>query len=62
MHILIVEDEKKTAAFLRKGFTESNFTVDVVDNGRDGLDLALNREFDLIVLDVMLPGIDGWEV
>ena len=62
MHILVVEDEKKTAAFIKKGLTEENFTVDVSENGRDGLDLALNREYDLILLDVMLPGIDGWEV
>lgn len=62
MHILVIEDEKKTGAFIRKGLTEENFTVDVSENGRDGLDLALNREYDLILLDVMLPGIDGWEV
>jgi two-component system copper resistance phosphate regulon response regulator CusR len=62
MHILIVEDEKKTAAFIKKGLSEENFTVDVCENGRDGLDLALNREYDLVLLDVMLPGIDGWEV
>ena len=62
MHVLIVEDEKKTAAFLKKGLTEENFTVDVSENGRDGLELALAREYDLILLDVMLPGIDGWEV
>lgn len=61
MHILVIEDEKKTAAFLRKGLTEENFTVDVSENGREGLELALTREYDLILLDVMLPGIDGWE-
>jgi two-component system, OmpR family, copper resistance phosphate regulon response regulator CusR len=61
MHILVIEDEKKTAAFIKKGLTEENYTVDVSENGRDGLDLALNREYDLILLDVMLPGIDGWE-
>jgi len=62
MHILVVEDEKKTASFLKKGLTEENFTVDGADNGRDGLDLALTRDYDLVLLDVMLPGIDGWEV
>jgi two-component system, OmpR family, copper resistance phosphate regulon response regulator CusR len=62
MHILVVEDEKKTAAFISKGLTESNFTVDIAENGRDGLDLATTRDYDLVVLDVMLPGIDGWEV
>ena len=62
MHVLIVEDEKKTSAFIKKGLSEENFTTDVADNGRDGLELALTREYDLILLDVMLPGIDGWEV
>jgi two-component system, OmpR family, copper resistance phosphate regulon response regulator CusR len=62
MQILIVEDEKKTAAFIKKGLTESNFSADIAENGRDGLDLALNREYDMIILDVMLPGIDGWEL
>jgi len=62
MHILLIEDEMKTAAFIRKGLSEANYTTDHIDNGRDGLDLALNREYDLIILDVMLPGIDGWEV
>jgi two-component system, OmpR family, copper resistance phosphate regulon response regulator CusR len=62
MHILIVEDEKKTAAFICRGLTEDNFTVDTVENGRDGLELAMTREYDLIILDVMLPGMDGWEV
>jgi two-component system copper resistance phosphate regulon response regulator CusR len=62
MHILIIEDEKKTAAFIKKGLSESNFTTDIAESGRDGLELALNREYDLILLDVMLPGIDGWEV
>ncbi|MCM0083750.1 heavy metal response regulator transcription factor [Geomonas sp. Red32] len=62
MHILIVEDEKKTAAFISRGLTEDNFTTDVVDNGQDGLDLALKREYDLIILDVMLPAMEGWEV
>ncbi len=62
MHILIVEDEKKTAAFIKKGLNESNFTTDIAENGLIGLELAANREYDLIILDVMLPGIDGWEV
>jgi two-component system copper resistance phosphate regulon response regulator CusR len=62
MHILIVEDEKKTASFISRGLTEENFTTDVAENGLTGLDLAMKREYDLIILDVMLPGIDGWEV
>ena len=62
MRILIVEDERKTAAYLRKGFSESGFSVDVASRGGDGLHLALSRDYDLIVLDVMLPEPDGWAV
>jgi two-component system, OmpR family, copper resistance phosphate regulon response regulator CusR len=62
MHILIIEDEKKTSNFISRGLTEDNFTTDVIENGRDGLKLAMEREYDLIILDVMLPGMDGWEV
>jgi two-component system copper resistance phosphate regulon response regulator CusR len=60
--ILIVEDEKKTAEYLRKGLTEHGFVVDVAENGEDGLHLALNGEYVLVVLDVMLPDRDGWSV
>jgi two-component system copper resistance phosphate regulon response regulator CusR len=62
MRILIVEDESKTAAYLRKGLNESGFTVDIADNGEDGLHLALNHPYDLIILDVMLPKVDGWTI
>lgn len=62
MRILIVEDEKKTAAYLRKGLSESGFIVDVADQGEDGLHLALTGEYDLIILDVMLPEFDGWSI
>jgi two-component system copper resistance phosphate regulon response regulator CusR len=62
MHVLVVEDEPKTAAFLRKGLTESGFVVDVAANGEDGLHLALNVDYDLVVLDIMLPDRDGWSV
>jgi two-component system, OmpR family, copper resistance phosphate regulon response regulator CusR len=62
MHILIIEDEKKTSNFISRGLTEDNFTTDVIENGREGLKLAMEREYDLIILDVMLPGMDGWEV
>ena len=62
MRILVVEDEIKTSAFLRKGLRESGFTVDVANDGEEGLDLALTREYDLIILDVMLPGVDGWQI
>lgn len=62
MRILIVEDEKKTADYLKKGLTEHGFTVDVASEGEDGLHLARSEAFDLIVLDVMLPGLSGWSI
>jgi two-component system, OmpR family, copper resistance phosphate regulon response regulator CusR len=62
MTILIVEDEPKTAAYLRKGLAESGFIVDVAENGADGLILATTGECDLIVLDVVLPQVDGWSI
>ena len=62
MRVLIVEDEPKTAAYLAKGLAENAFVVDVADKGDDGLHLARNGSYDLIVLDVMLPGLDGWAV
>ena len=62
MRILIVEDEPKMASYLRKGLMEASYTVDVAENGKDGLFLALHEEFDLVVLDVMLPEMDGFEV
>lgn len=60
--ILVVEDEKKTASYLSKGLTESGFVVDVAGQGEDGLDLARTTGYDLIILDIMLPGMDGWSV
>jgi two-component system, OmpR family, copper resistance phosphate regulon response regulator CusR len=62
MKILIVEDEVKTAKFLKRGFEEAGFVVDVAADGVEGLHLACEIEFDLIILDVMLPGLDGWQV
>lgn len=62
MHVLIVEDERKTAAFLRKGLTENGFVVDVSHYGEEGLELALTREYDLLILDVLLPGREGWSI
>lgn len=62
MRILIVEDEPKTAAFLRKGLSENGFIVDVAKTGPDGLHLARTGEYALVVLDVMLPQQDGWSV
>jgi len=62
MRILVIEDELKTARFLHKGFGEAGFVVDLAADGLDGLYLAQGVEFDLIILDVMIPNLDGWEV
>jgi two-component system copper resistance phosphate regulon response regulator CusR len=62
MRILIIEDGVKTARFLKKGLAEAGYVVDVAADGLEGLHLAKEVDFDLIVLDVMLPGLDGWEV
>lgn len=62
MRILIVEDENKTANYLKKGLNEHGFTVDIASEGDDGLHLARTEAYDLIVLDVMLPGRSGWSI
>lgn len=62
MRILIIEDEKKTASFLNKGLSESGFVVETEENGEQGLLIALSKNYDLIILDVMLPGRDGWSI
>jgi two-component system copper resistance phosphate regulon response regulator CusR len=62
MRLLVIEDEKKAGEYLKKGLEESGFTVDVVGNGIDGLHQALEEDYQLIVLDVRLPGLNGWEV
>ena len=62
MRILVIEDELKTAKYLQKGLGEAGFVVNIAENGMDGLHLALELEFDLIILDVMLPVLDGWQV
>ena len=62
MRLLIVEDEVKTGDYLRQGLQEAGFVVDLVRDGRDGLHEALVGEYDLAILDVMLPGLDGWAV
>ena len=59
MRILVVEDDEQTAAYMVKGLTESGYVVDRADNGRDGLFLATSSDFDAIVVDRMLPGLDG---
>ena len=60
--ILIVEDEQKTAAYLRRGLTEKGFTVEVARDGEQGLQAALSSAYDLLILDVMLPQRDGWSI
>jgi heavy metal response regulator len=62
MKLLVVEDEAKLADYLKKGLTEEGFVVDVARNGIDGLHLATEGDFDLVLLDGMLPGIDGMAV
>jgi len=60
--ILIVEDEAKTGEYLQQGLTEAGFVVDLAKDGIDGLHLAEGQDYDLVILDVMLPGLNGWEV
>ena len=62
MKILVVEDEPKTGDYLKQGLGEAGFVVDLARDGLDGLHLALTEAYDLAILDVMLPGIDGWQV
>ena len=62
MRVLIVEDEIKTANYLKNGLTENGFVVDIANNGMDGLFFATNHEYDVVILDVMLPKLDGWTV
>jgi len=62
MKLLIVEDEPKTRSYLKQGLSEAGFVVDHAGDGLDGHHLATTGDYDLIVLDVMLPGMDGWQV
>lgn len=62
MKILIVEDEPKTGDYLKQGLVEAGFSVDLLRDGLDGLHHALTESIDLAILDVMLPGLDGWGV
>lgn len=62
MKILLIEDEARAAAYLQQGLAESGFVVEVAVNGIDGLHVAVDGDHDLVVLDVMLPGIDGFAV
>ena len=60
--ILIVEDEPKAGEYLRQGLSEASFSVELAANGPDGLHAAMETAHDLVILDVMLPGMNGWEV
>ncbi|MBE0589174.1 MAG: heavy metal response regulator transcription factor [Hydrogenophaga sp.] len=62
MKILIVEDEPKAGDYLRQGLREAGYVTDLVTNGIDGLHHGLEGDHDLVILDVMLPGMDGWQV
>ncbi|NIF81940.1 response regulator [Comamonas sp. Tr-654] len=62
MKVLIIEDERKTADYLCQGLTEQGWTVDVAHDGIDGQHLAVNYDFDVVVLDVMLPGLSGFDI
>ena len=62
MRLLIVEDEPKTGEYVRQGLAEAGFVVDLVRNGLDGLHQATHADYDLVILDINLPGIDGWSV
>ena len=62
MHILVVEDEQRLALLLRRVLLEERHTVDLAYDGEKGLDLALSDTYDVVILDVMLPGYDGFEV
>lgn len=62
MKILIVEDEIKAGEYLRQGLREADFNADLVHTGVDGLHMAQTGGYDLLILDVMLPGMDGWQV
>lgn len=62
MRVLLIEDKKKTAGFLAKGLREDDLEVEIAHDGETGLELATTKKFDLLIVDVMLPGKDGWSV
>ncbi|WP_250481335.1 heavy metal response regulator transcription factor [Caballeronia sp. GAOx1] len=62
MRILVIEDEQKAGVYIKKGLEEAGYLVDVVSDGAEGLLFAKEQDYDVIVLDVMLPSMDGWTV
>ncbi len=62
MKVLVVEDEKRILQFVKKGLEEAGFTIDTCENGNDGLERATSQAYDVVVLDIMLPGRDGLSV
>ncbi|HDZ56740.1 MAG TPA: response regulator [Pseudomonas xinjiangensis] len=62
MKILVAEDEPKTGVYLRQGLSEAGFVVDLVGDGLDAVHQVLHEQYDLLILDVMMPGLDGWQV
>jgi heavy metal response regulator len=62
MRLLVIEDEKKVASFIKKGLEEEHYAVDVAHDGEEGLYLTETNDYDLVVLDLMIPKIHGWEV
>ena len=62
MNILLIEDHESCRELLRKGLSLDGFTVDACSNGTEGLEEALQRDYALIILDVMLPGQSGWQI
>lgn len=60
--LLLIEDQRTAAVYISKGLSEEGMLVDVADNGPDGLHLMLTGDYDLVILDVMLPGLDGWTI
>ena len=62
MKLLIVEDESKIGDYLKQGLSEAGFMVDLARNGLDGHHLAMTEAYDLLILDVMLPDVDGWRI
>jgi two-component system copper resistance phosphate regulon response regulator CusR len=62
LRVLVIDDERKTSSYLKTGLSEQGFVVDIARNGDDGLHLGLRGEYDLVILDVMLPQRDGWSV